>query len=144
MNKTKKEVQTVQLSDEQTALLSPENSGRLNQLFELFSHFETKSDGELKNLTSEYLELKENSKYDLIFTGMTTFKTVNDDGEETERSAAQLVDRSGKQYINGGAVLVNACRKIEKVPAFIRITTGQKVNSSNGGGKYLQMDVRTI
>jgi hypothetical protein len=111
---------------------------KLNELKNYFEQFSAQDTNVMRSLTADYLEIVENTTYNLICNGMTTFLTS--DGEE--REAAILIDKDNKTYINGGAVLVSSCKKLKEYPAFIRIITGAKVKSEKG--KYLSMEVRTI
>ncbi len=92
----------------------------------------------LQELTQEYLQLKENQTYNVIFTGMTTFK--GEAGKEVE--AVLLYDEKGNSFINGNTVLVNSLKKITVLPCVARIVTGDKVKGQNG--TYLDMRVITI
>jgi hypothetical protein len=111
---------------------------KLNELKNYFEQFSAQDTNVMRSLTADYLEIVENTTYNLICNGMTTFLTS--DGEE--REAVILIDKENKTYINGGAVLVSSCKKLKEYPAFIRIITGAKVKSEKG--KYLSMEVRTI
>jgi hypothetical protein len=92
---------------------------------------------DLRGLTQEYLQLKENATYNLVFTEKTTFK-----GEKGgEVPAVVLVDDKGQSYINGNTVLVNSLSKVKQMPCLVRIVTGKLIKSSSGTGKYLDMEV---
>jgi len=118
-----------------TGLQKSEHVEKFNQLTGYFDQFEQMEARDLESKTSEYLELAENQTYNFVFTGLVPF--VTSEGEE--REAASLVSKDGTNYINGGAVLVSACRKIKNTPCFVRIVTKQKIKSEKG--KYLAMDV---
>ena len=111
---------------------------KMAQLQNLFEMFEGQETGAMRSLTADYLEMKENSVYNFICSGMTTFLT----SEGEQREAAILVDKENKTFINGGAVLVSSCKKLKEYPSLIRIITGDKVKSDKG--KYLSMEIRTI
>jgi hypothetical protein len=104
----------------------------------ILSEFEKISSDGLTGLTQEYLELKQNTTYNLIFTGMSTFKSSEGKGDV---EAVLLVDKSAKQYINGNTVLVNSLKRVTAMPCLVRIVTGDMIKSSNGNYKYLDMDV---
>jgi hypothetical protein len=119
------------------AVATTGNFEAVENLFGLFQQFEEKLSSELGSLTSEYLQLKENTEYDFIFTGLQTLEI---DGKEVE--SAVLLDKERKQYTSGAIVLVNACKRLKKVPSFIRIITGEKVKT--GAGSYLAMEVKSL
>jgi hypothetical protein len=118
-----------------TGLQKSEHVEKFNQLTGYFSQFEEMEAQDLESKTSVYLELEENKVYNFIFTGLVPF--VTSEGEE--RQAAALISKTNESFINGGAVLVSACRKIKNFPCFIRIVTKDKIKSDKG--KYLAMDV---
>lgn len=104
---------------------------------DVIKDFSTVSNEQLQTLTQEYLQLKENATYNMVFTAMTTFK-----GEKGgEVPAVVLVDVKGQTYINGNTVLTNSLSKVRQMPALVRIVTGDMVKSASGTGKYLDMEV---
>jgi hypothetical protein len=135
---TSVEVLGTESTNEVTSMQLSTDNLKLNELKGYFEQFSAQDTNVMRSLTADYLEIVENTTYNLICNGMTTFLTS--DGEE--REAAILIDKDNKTYINGGAVLVSSCKKLKEYPAFIRIITGAKVKSEKG--KYLSMEVRTI
>jgi hypothetical protein len=135
---TSVEVQGTESTNEVTSMQLSTDNLKLNELKAYFEQFSAQDTNVMRSLTADYLEIVENTTYNLICNGMTTFLTS--DGEE--REAVILIDKENKTYINGGAVLVSSCKKLKEYPAFIRIITGAKVKSEKG--KYLSMEVRTI
>lgn len=97
--------------------------------------FSSVTDDQLQGLTSEYLQLKENKTYNLVFTAMTVF-TGQKGGEVP---AVELVNEEGTKFINGNTVLVNSLKKVTHMPCLVRIVTGKLVKSPNGS--YLDMEV---
>lgn len=91
----------------------------------------------LQGMTQEYLQLKEKTTYNMVFTGMASFK--GEKGGEVE--SVILVDDKGNSFINGNTVLVNSLKKVTSMPCLVRIVTGQYTKSASGTGKYLDMDV---
>jgi hypothetical protein len=108
------------------------------QATDLLGLFANADESQLVGLTADYLELKENQTYNLIFTGFTTMKT--DKGNEIK--VAEFIDKDNKKYIHGSTVLVNSLSKVEKMPCLVRIVTKTKVKSS--AGLYLDLDVLVI
>lgn len=138
-NKTNSvEVLGTENANEATGMQLSNDNVKLNELKGYFEQFTAQETSVMRSLTADYLEMLENTTYNVICTGMTTFLTA----EGEEREAAVLIDKENKTYINGGAVLVSSCKKLKDYPAFIRIITGTKVKSEKG--KYLSMEVRTI
>jgi len=111
---------------------------KIQELQGLFQMFEEKETNEMASLTSEYLKIAENTTYNFIFVGMSTFTT--DQGEE--RECARLVSKENQSFISGAAVLVSACKKITETPKFIRIITGGKTKTANGS--YISMEVKSL
>lgn len=104
---------------------------------DVIKDFSSVSNEQLQTLTQEYLQLKPNATYNLVFTAMTTFK-----GEKGgEVPAVVLVDKDGQTFINGNTVLTNSLSKVRQMPALVRIVTGDMVKSASGTGKYLDMEV---
>lgn len=94
----------------------------------------------LQGLTQEYLQLKEDKTYNMVFKGMTKFK-----GQKGgEIPAVLLVGENMKEYINGNTVLVNSLSKVQQVPCLCRIITGKTVRSQNGTGSYLDMEILAL
>jgi hypothetical protein len=135
---TSVEVQGTESTNEVTSMQLSTDNLKLNELKGYFEQFSAQDTNVMRSLTADYLEMLENTTYNVICTGMTTFLT----SEGEEREAVILIDKENKTYINGGAVLVSSCKKLKEYPAFIRIITGAKVKSEKG--KYLSMEVRTI
>jgi hypothetical protein len=111
---------------------------KIQELQGLFKMFEQKETNEMASLTSEYLKMEENKSYSFIFVGMSTFTT--DQGEE--RECARLISKENQSFISGAAVLVSACKKITKIPKFIKIITGGKTKTANGS--YISMEVKSL
>lgn len=106
---------------------------------EVINDFSTVDVSKLQGLTQEYLQLKENTTYNMVFKSMTTFK-----GEKGgEVPAVELVNEKRETFINGNTVLVNSLRKVQKMPCLVRIITGIKTKSANGGS-YLDMEVLVL
>ena len=117
--------------------LTPQNVKE--QAAKLIGDFSSIPDSMLQSLTQDYLQLKENTRYDMVFTGMSSFK--GDRGSEVE--SVLLIDENNKQYINGNTVLVNSLKsKVTHMPCFVRITTGEKLQGKNG--LYMDMDVLVL
>lgn len=104
---------------------------------EIIKDFSSVTNEMLQGLTQEYLQLKEEKTYNMVFTAMSTFK--GDSGGEVP--AVVLVDEKGGQFINGNTVLVNSLRKVTSLPCLVRVVTGKLVKSASGTGKYLDMEV---
>lgn len=107
---------------------------------DLIADFSSVDTSVLQGLTQEYLQLKEKTTYNMVFTGMSSFK--GDKGGEVE--AVLLVDQKGNSFINGNTVLVNSLRKVTMLPCLVRIVTGELVKSGSGTGKYMDMEVFVI
>lgn len=87
-------------------------------------------------LSSSYLKFQENTRYNLVATGLTTF--VDDNGEE--KAAVSLMNENKESLINANAVLVNSVKKLaDSLPAGIVVLTGGKIKGANGS--YLSMKV---
>lgn len=105
---------------------------------EILDAFEQVDAEKLQGLTTEYLQLKEDTTYNMVFTAVTTFTGENGGSVK----AVELVDKEGNKFINGNTVLVNSLSKVTDMPCLVRIVTGKKIKSSNvKGGQYLAMDV---
>jgi hypothetical protein len=107
---------------------------------DLINDFSNVDVEQLQGMTQEYLQMKENTTYNMVFTGMTSFK--GEKGGDVE--SVVLVDQNAKSFINGNTVLVGALRKVKQMPCLVRIVTHEYVKSSNGAGKYLDMDVYVL
>lgn len=107
---------------------------------DVIKDFSSVSNEQLQTLTQEYLQLKENKTYNLVFTALSTFK-----GEKGgEVPAVVLVDEKGQSFINGNTVLVNSLSKVKQMPCLVRVVTGDLVKSGSGTGKYLDMEVYVL
>jgi hypothetical protein len=111
-----------------------------NQIEAAFKNFEAVKElenSDLIELSSTYLSFAENSTYDLIATGFTTFT----DEKGNEKEAVSLINEQKESLINANAVLVNSLKKIgaENLPCFVRINTLSKVKTANGS--YMNMKV---
>lgn len=105
---------------------------------EIIDAFEQVDSEKLQGLTTEYLQLKEDTTYNMVFTAVTEFTGENGGSVR----AVELVDKEGNKFINGNTVLVNSLSKVTDMPCLVRIVTGKKIKSSNvKGGQYLAMDV---
>jgi hypothetical protein len=100
--------------------------------------FSEKPKEELISLSGEYLKLQENTTYNFLFTGFTTFETKN--GETKE--AVKLSNRD-KNYINGAAVLVSTLkRKVDaNANVLIPVRVITKGSKTNAAGTYMEMEV---
>lgn len=104
---------------------------------DIIKDFSTVDMSMLQGMTQDYLQLKESTTYNMVFTGMTSFK-----GEKGgEVKSVVLVDDKGNSFINGNTVLVGALDKVTSMPCLVRIVTGKLTKSASGTGKYLDMDV---
>lgn len=107
------------------------------QANDLLKQFENVDESQMVGLTADYLEMKINTTYNMIFLGMTT---MNNNGKEIK--AVELLDKNNKKYIHASTVLVNSLHKVTKMPCLVRIVTKDLVKSD--AGKYLDMDVYVI
>lgn len=108
---------------------------------DILDAFENVSNEQLQGLTIEYLQLKEETTYNMVFTAVTEFRGEN--GGKVP--AVELVDKEGNKFINGNTVLVNSLSKVTDMPCLVRIVTGKKIKSANvKGGQYLAMDVLVL
>ncbi len=90
----------------------------------------------LVEISSTYLSFKENEKYVLAVTGLTSI--VDDQGEE--KTAVSLMNKEGESLTNANALLVSAVKKLEsQIPFAIVIETKGKVKGKNGS--YLDMKI---
>jgi uncharacterized protein (UPF0147 family) len=107
------------------------------QANDLLKQFENVDESQMVGLTADYLEMKVNTTYNMIFLGMTT---MNNNGKEIK--AVELLDKQNKKFIHASTVLVNSLNKVTKLPCLVRIVTKDLVKSD--AGKYLDMDVYVI
>jgi len=107
---------------------------------DILADFSSVTDDMLQGLTANYLQMKETTTYNLVFTAMTKFK--GDNGGEVD--AVELVNEKGEKFINGNTVLVNSLRKVTIMPCLVRIVTGKLQKSGSGQGKYLDMEVYVL
>lgn len=101
---------------------------------EAFKVFENADEKELVELTSEYFNFKTPGVYHFIFEGMTTATL---DGKVCE--AVRLRDKAERTLLNANAVLVNSCKKIESIPAYIRVEYIGDVKAAGGTYKNLKV-----
>lgn len=131
----KKESDSLEKSNEAQDNLTLDNSKAIAA--EFIADFSQIDVEKLQGLTQEYLQLKENTTYNLVFTQRTTFK--GDKGGEVP--AVVLVNEKGESFINGNTVLVNSLSKVKQMPCLVRIVTGKLIKSASGAGKYLDMEI---
>lgn len=90
------------------------------------------AEGTLQELTSDYLnfdDFSDGEKRPFIFLGMTEFKNP-ETGEAQE--AVRLMSEERKTYITGSVILVNALKKVDKIPCGVVILKDKKT----AGKKY--------
>jgi hypothetical protein len=104
---------------------------------DLFDKLEKADDTAFMEITSEYFTPEENKTYNFVATKIST---ANLDGKDVE--VVELLDREGKRFINGNAVLVNSVKKLTTFPSLVRIITAGKKKSANG--QYLDMQVKVV
>ena len=126
------------VTEAQGAEVALANNG--NDLVETWANnIKAFSEVEIKDfieLSSSYLKFQENTRYNLVATGLTTF--VDDNGEE--KAAVSLMNDNKESLINANAVLVNSVKKLaDSLPAGIVVLTGGKIKGANGS--YLSMKV---
>jgi hypothetical protein len=126
------------VTEAQGAEVALANNG--NDLVETWANnIKAFSEVEIKDfieLSSSYLKFQENTRYNLVATGLTTF--VDDNGEE--KAAVSLMNENKESLINANAVLVNSVKKLaDSLPAGIVVLTGGKIKGANGS--YLSMKV---
>ena len=94
----------------------------------IISQVEAKSKaGTLTEVTAGYLNFddwKENEERPFVFLRMTTF-TNPETGEVQD--AVMLVDKERGSWITGSAILVQALRKVEKIPCGVMIKKYAKI-----------------
>jgi hypothetical protein len=131
-----------------TTALEKSNEGQENLDYQnakatakdILADFSQVTDEMLQGLTANYLQLKEGTTYNLVFSAMTKFR--GDNGGEVD--AVELVNQNGEKFINGNTVLVNSLRKVTVMPCLVRIVTGKLQKSGSGQGKYLDMEVYVL
>ena len=102
-----------------------------NFIENLFAEAEGKETKSLKEVTAQYLKLDEfkmGEERTFIHTGITTFTT--DQGEV--KDAVVLMDKNRCNFIVGSVVVVNACKRLSKIPCAIRLQVNGKIKGTNG------------
>lgn len=115
----------------QTQELTAFNMNDLDFVNGVFDEAEGKKSNELSEVTAGYLDLNEFKKGEertYMFTAMTTFTT----NEGEVKPAVVLMDRERANYICASTVIVTACRRLDKLPAMIRLQVNGKVKGKNG------------
>lgn len=91
----------------------------------------------LQTLNAEYWKPDAVGTFTFVFEGMDT-ATI--DGKEVE--VVKLSGKGGAKFIAGQTVLVNACKKLTTIPAFIYINyRGMK---GSGQQKYMDIEVKCL
>lgn len=92
----------------------------------------------LQELTSEYFTFE---KKDVVHHFMVLgLETAQIKGKNVE--VVKLKDKSGNVNINGDKVLVSACRRLQQLPAYIRVVyTG---DTKTAEGTYKNLTVKTF
>lgn len=101
---------------------------------DVITDFSKVDTSKLQTLTQEYLQMSENTEYNMIFIGRDVFT-----GDRGEVNAVVLVDEDGKKWMNGNTVLVNSLSKVVNMPCLVKIVTGKKISGKKG--TYLDMEV---
>jgi len=97
--------------------------------------------GEEKELTSNYLDFKEFNKGEtrsFIATGMTTFTTQ----EGELKPAVKLMNRERQNFICGSTIVVNTIKRLENLPAPVKIQVNGMVKGKNGS--YYDVKIFTL
>ena len=121
------------VSKEKLDMMMPDDLNEDDFLNAVFDTLEGTDAKELVEVTSNYLDMKtwddEEAKIGkgFIFTGMTVL-TI--DGKDIP--AVKLLDRNRKAWVFGGAVVVSALKKVDKIPVPVKITRGNMVKTANG------------
>lgn len=104
------------------------------QAFEMLENTPTKY---LVSLSQEYFKFPKIGVYSFIAEGLSH---VEMQGKNIE--VVKLRDKEGTAFINGDKVLVSAVKRLEVLPAFIRVDyTGDKKNAT---GSYKELEVTTF
>lgn len=91
--------------------------------------------GRLTELTGAYLKFDKPGAYFFKFTEMTTYN-----GDKGEIEAVRLIGEDGVSYVAAQTVIVGSLKKVQELPAFVRIDyLGMKKASS--GGSYADVKV---
>jgi hypothetical protein len=85
-------------------------------------------------LTSEYFNFDTKGTYNFLCEGISE-ATI--DGKTIE--IVKLRNKEGKQLINGNAVLVNSCKRLTVLPAYIRVNYVGEIKNAKGTYKDLQI-----
>lgn len=104
---------------------------------EFFARMKETPTEQLQDESAEYLKMSENSQYDFICHGV---ESTQMDGKQVD--VVRLEDETGKMYVHGAVVLVNAMKRRGAFPLPIRVVTRGKVKSGNG--MYLDLSVYTF
>jgi hypothetical protein len=98
-----------------------------------FEMMEKADDKELQALSSDYFTFsKIGEKVSFVVLG---FDTATIQGKSVE--VVKLADKDGKQYINGDKVLVSSSKRLQVLPAYIRVEYVKDVKTPVGTYKDL-------
>lgn len=131
---------TTQATEQATEQDNSANVPAVNSLTAHADIFKRMADTPTENLseeTGDYFPMRENETYNFICHGLDT-ATI----EDKVLQVVCLEDETGKKYIHGAVVLVNAMRKRTAFPCPIRIVTGSKKKTAKGS--YLDLRVFTF
>lgn len=103
-----------------------------------FDMLATSPDAALSELAVEYFSFdKPGQVVNFVVEGHGSFEK---DGKIVE--VVNLRDREGKQYINGDKVLVSATKRLNQLPAFVKVTYVKDQKSDKG--TYKELSVKTF
>lgn len=86
----------------------------------------------MKNLAVDYFNFEKPGIFNFVFEGMDKAEMEN-----REIDVVMLRDKEGKLFINGNAVLVNSLKKVQQLPALVRVEYKGDVKSAKGTYKDL-------
>lgn len=109
-----------------------------DQIFDIIENDDTA----LQSLNSEYWKFEDTQKNKtLVFFITDVNSTAELDGRAVP--VIKFEDREGNQFINGDTVFVGACKRLQQIPAFVKVRY-KGLQRSAGKKDYKNFDVLTF
>jgi hypothetical protein len=135
---------TAEQANEAMAIAFVRNEAAPISMEEAFNLVENASIEDMQELTGSLLKFGGNDglpagEYVFFFTGM---KNVTIDGKLIE--GVELKDSHGTTFTNINAVLVNSCKRMTSIPAFIKVIFRGDKKTSDNKNTYKDLSVYTF
>jgi hypothetical protein len=102
-----------------------------------FEILEKAPDEAMNTINGQYLELELGKTYNVVLEGFDTI-SVTDKFTKTKKDVevVKLRDRNNQLLLCGAATVVSSCKRVEQLPAWIRIIVADKKKKGDGGDYY--------